>query len=151
MGYNPLIRGANPNISSRATSTGYQNGTGANMNACAPVSANTAGNIVYTDPSVESLVTSFVGLTQIALPSGASGQVVSDGRIENIPIDLGFAIGDAIYLGLTPGSLTNVKPDINATGWSEGMFVVFVGVVVPNEFDTEEQDIQLNRIIVGQL
>lgn len=150
MTYSPGFRGTIGKGSSRQTQSGYQNGTGSTMPVAAPVSTNASGQIILTDVSSEASVEAMVGLTSQSIPSAASGQVVSDGRLENIPLGLGFAVGDPIWVGLA-GTLTNVKPDLSVVGWSSGYFVIFVGVVTKNEFNPLNQDIQLLRQIVGQL
>lgn len=151
MGYNPTWQGAVGVGSSRQTQTLYQNGTVSTVPAATLVSQGTGANFLLMDVTDEVKVEAFLGLTSTSIPSSASGLVTSDGRIENIPLGLGFAIGDAIYAGLTPGSLTNVKPDLSVIGWNAGYFVIFIGVVVQNQFNPSNQDIQLFKQIVGQL
>ncbi len=131
--------------------SGYQNGTVSTMAVATPVSTNTSGQIVLTDVSDESLSEGWIGLTAVSLPSTAIGQVATDGRIQNIPSGLGFAVGDPIWVGNTPGTLTNVRPDLTVGGWVSGDYVLFVGVVVQNEYNPSNQDIQISRQIIGQL
>jgi hypothetical protein len=150
MGFNPLSQGAVFQGSSRQTQTLYQNGTGSTAPAATAVSQGTGNNFVLTDVTNETTVEAFVGLTSASIPNSASGLINSDGRLENIPLGLGFSIGDPIWVGLTPGSLTNVKPDLSVPGWAAGMFVIFIGVVVQNQFNPSNQDIQLLKQIVGQ-
>jgi hypothetical protein len=149
--YNPVWQGSTGVGSSRQTKTLYQNGTAFTISAATPVSQGTGLNILPVDVTDESSVEKFVGLADIDILSTASGLVVSDGRIENIPAGLGLATGDALWVGITPGSLTNVKPSLGVGGWSEGMFVIFIGVVVQNQFNPFEQDIQIFKQIVGEL
>lgn len=151
MSYSPLWRGKNSNGSAYGNASGYQNGTASTMPIGTAVSTNTSGQIVLTDVSNEALSEGWVGLTSVDLPTAASGLVSSDGRLQNIPSSLGFSVGDPIWVGPTPGSLTNVKPDLSAMGWASGDFVLFVGVVVSNEFNPSLQDIQLFRQVIGQL
>lgn len=150
MSYNPNFRGSAAKGSSRQTQTGYTNATGSTITAASPVYSNSSG-IGPLDVTNVAKVETFAGLVAADLPASAHGMVVSDGRVENIPLGLGFALGDAIWAGTTPGSLTNVKPDYSAPGWSAGMWVIFVGVVVVNEFDPLKQDIQLFKQKVGRL
>lgn len=150
MSYSPNYRGNSGKGSSRQTQTGYTNGTGSTISAASPV-YSTASGIGPLDVSSTATIEKFAGLVSADLPSAAHGLVVSDGRVENIPLGLGFALGDAIWAGTAPGSLTNVKPDYSAPGWSAGMWVIFLGVVVVNEFDPLKQDIQLFKQIVGRL
>ncbi len=152
MAYNPTIGiAATPKISGRQTQTGFQNGTGSSMTVATVVATNTSGQLILADVTNESTIEAMVGLVSVAtIPSAANGNVVSDGRLENIP-SLGFSVGDVLWLGTTPGTLTNVKPDLAQPGWASGDYVVFIGVVVQNEFNPSNQDIQLCRQIIGQL
>lgn len=150
MSYNPLYSGSNAAGTASGTATGYQNGTGSTIALGTVVSTNTSGQLVLTDVSNEALVEAWLGLSTMSIPSAANGQVISDGRLENISLGLGFSIGDPIWVGITPGSLTNVKPDLTVSGWVAGMFILFVGVVVKNQFNPSAQDIQLLRQIIGQ-
>lgn len=151
MGFNPTWQGTTGAGSSRQTQTLYQNGTGSTQPIAAVVSQGTGANFVLTDVSNEATVEAFLGLTAASIPNAASGLVCSDGRLENIPLGLGFAVGDALWVDLTPGGLTNVKPDLTVLGWTTGMFVIFIGVVVQNQFNPSNQDIQLFKQIIGQL
>lgn len=150
MGYSPLFRGSSSNAPASSAATGYQNGTGSTMSVASAVSTNGSGQLVLTDVTSESSVEGWLGLVAESIPSAATGLVASDGRLQNIPA-LGFSIGDPVWVGLSPGSLTNVKPDLSAPGWSSGYWVLFVGVVVQNEFNPSQRDIQLCRQIIGQL
>jgi hypothetical protein len=150
MSYSPNFRGTSAAVPATATSTGYQNAVGGSVAVATAVSTNASGQFVLTDVTDESSSEGWLGLTAETIPNAATGQVMSDGRLINIP-NLGFSNGDPIWVGLTPGSLTNVKPDLSQPGWAEGMWVLFVGVVVQNEFNSLQQDIQLCRQIIGQL
>lgn len=151
MGFNPTWQGPTGAGSSRQTQTLYQNGSGGTIQTATAVSQGTGANVVLLDVSSEAKVEAFVGLSAATTPNAASGLICSDGRLENIPLGLGFAVGDPIWAGTTPGSLTNIKPDLSASGWFAGMFVIFIGVVVQNQFNPSNQDIQLLRQIIGQL
>lgn len=151
MSYSPLYRGKSSTGTASGSASGYQNGTGSTMPIATAVSTNTAGQIVLTDVSSEALSEGWLGLVEDALPTSAFGQVATDGRLQNIPLGLGFAIGDPIWVGNSPGTLTNVRPDLSGIGWSRDMYILFVGVVVQNEFNPALQDIQLFRQIIGQL
>jgi uncharacterized protein YbaA (DUF1428 family) len=151
MSYSPLFRGAAANAPANSTATGYQNGTVSTIAVATAVSTNTSGQMILTDVSNETTVEAWLGLASQSTPTTANGLVVSDGRLQNIPMSLGFSVGDPIWVGFSPGSLTNVKPDLSVPGWSSGYFVLFVGVVVQNEFNPSEQDIQLCRQLIGQL
>jgi hypothetical protein len=150
MGYNPSFAGTVANGSSRQTqSGGFTNGTGSTIAIGTPVSTNTVGNMVLLDVTNEALVNAFIGLTSIRVPANAEGLVVNAGRLEGI--NLGFSVGDPVYAGITPGSLTNIKPDLTVSGWNSGDFVIFLGCYVKNQFTSGLYDIQLMPTIVGQL
>lgn len=146
MSYNPTFSG-----SSSQTQTSYTNSSGSTIGATTPVAVNTGGTIVPVDVSNEATIESWVGLTLQAIPNTNAGVVVNGGRVLNISLGLGFAVGDAIWVGNTPGTLTNVKPDLTVIGWSPGYYVLFVGVVVKNAANPSLQDLQISRQIIGQL
>ena len=150
MSYSPNFRGSNSTVPAAATSTGYQNAVGGSVSVGTAVSTNGSNQFVLTDVTSESSAEAWIGLASEAMPNAATGQVMSDGRLINIPA-LGFSNGDPVWVGASPGTLTNVKPDTSNPGWSAGMWVLFVGVVVQNEFNPSQQDIQLCRQIIGQL
>jgi hypothetical protein len=151
MSYSPLFRGKSSSGTAFGSASGYQNGTGSSMSIATAVSTNLSGQIVLTDVSDEALSEGWIGLVEDLLPSTAYGQIATDGRLQNIPSGLGFAIGDPIWVGNSPGALTNVRPDLSGLGWASGDYILFVGVVVQNEFNPSIQDIQLSRQIIGQL
>jgi hypothetical protein len=146
MTYSPNFFNIQSNGTSRGIVTNFQAAT--NLSKCTPVSVNTNSQLVLVNISSESLVQAIVGLTNIYIPSGASGPVIDSGRIEDISTS--FAIGDAVYINFD-GTLTNVKPDLDVAGFSSGMFCVFVGVVVKNEFNPSLKDIKLMISVIGQL
>lgn len=151
MAYNPLYRGTTSKAPARANQSGYQNGTLADILMAKPVSANASGQIVLADVSNETSVSRFIGISKALIPTGSNGQVVSGGRAEAIGAGLsGFALGDAVYVGKN-GTLINVRPDIGVASFVALDWVIFLGVVVKNEFDPGEKDIQLMIEVVGQL
>lgn len=148
MTYSPRFRGSSANASSRQTKSGYQNGTGSTLAQGTPVATDATGQLINVDPANESTVLSIVGLAAADIPSAASGEVVDAGRLEKITTS--FAIGDAIYVGKT-GNLINTKPSLGSYGFVSGDFVIFVGVIVKNEFDVSAKDIKLMLSVIGQL
>jgi len=149
MSYSPLFRGANGKTSARSTETGYQNGTGSTLTKATPVATNASGQLVKADVSTEALSLAFVGLCGLDIPSAATGMISNAGRLENITTS--FAVGDPVWLGKTAGTLTNINPNEGIGGFVEGDFVIFVGVIVKNEFNGSLKDIQLMLQVVGQL
>lgn len=149
MSYSPFFFNQQAKGASRATGANFQNGSGSTLALGVPVSVNTSSLLLSLDVTSEASVQAIVGLTSIALPNGASGAVTDNGRLENITTS--FSVGDAVYAGKsTP--LTNSKPNIgDGQGFAEGDFVVFIGVVVKNEFNPSLLDLKLMISVIGQL
>jgi hypothetical protein len=146
--YSPNFRGYTGKGSSRQLQTSFQNGTVSQINKSIPVSVNTSSQIEPIDVSDEASVLAMVGLAGEDIPSAATGLVVDTGRLEEVTT--AFAYGDAVYVSKT-GGLTNVKPEIGVGSFVEGDFVIFVGVIVKNEFNPLKKDIKLMLSVIGQL
>lgn len=143
MSYSPIYRGSTNSAtsrSSRSLSTNYQNGSGGTLIQCTPVACNASGQLIAVDPSNEATIMQFIGVCGESIPNAASGSVYDGGRLENVSI--GFSVGDAIYLSKA-GFLTNVKPSEGVGGFVSGDFVVFIGLVVKNEFNALQKDLKL--------
>lgn len=151
MAYNPLYRGKTAKAPSRSIATGYTNGTLSGMLMTKPVSTDATGQIALCDVSSENSVSRFVGITAEPIPSAASGSVISGGRAEALSANIaGFSLGDPVYVGKN-GTLIKTRPDIGVSGFVAGDWIIFLGVVVKNEFDAMEKDIQLMIEVIGQL
>jgi len=152
MSYTPyfLNKDAAGNVQgSRTTSTNFQNGSGSTLAKATLVAVNTNSHLVPVSVTDESTVSSIVGMTSMSIPNGAIGSVVDNGRLENVSTL--FSLGTALYLN-KDGSLTDVKPDYGGiSGWAAGDFIIFVGVVVQNEFNGSLKDIKLMISVIGQL
>ena len=148
MSYNPTAQGTKFQGSSRSIATGYQNGSVASFGVATPVSVNSAGQITALNVTSEASVDSFVGLTQFAIPSAASGQVVSQGRLENAQTI--FSVGTPLWINYD-GTLTNIQPDASIAGWATGSWCIYIGIVVQNEFNSSLQDILVHWEIIGQI
>jgi len=151
MSFSPNFRGTKANatsISSRSGSTNYVNGTGVQLNKATVVAVDSNGSLIKVNPSIESQVSAIIGVTGEDILASASGSVVHTGRLENISTT--FAIGSPIYLDKN-GDLIDVKPEIGISGFSIGDFVVFVGVIVKNEFNPLWKDLKVMLSVVGQL
>lgn len=148
MSYSPNFRGNQGKGSSRQLSTNFQNASGGTLIQATPVSVNTSGQLIAMDVSSEAIVSAIVGVCGIDIPNSATGAVVDCGRLENVV--LGFSVGDPIWVSKA-GFLTNVKPNIGVGGFLAGDFVIFIGVIVKNEFNALQKDIQLMVSITGQL
>jgi len=149
MSYSPAFFNANSNGQAKATGSNFQNGSGSSISKGVPVSVLASNSqLSLVDVSSEISVQAIVGLCGIAIPNGATGNVVDNGRLQDVSTSFNF--GDALYIA-KDGSLTNVKPDLGSNGFTDGDFVVFVGVVVKNEFNSSLKDIKLMISVIGQL
>jgi hypothetical protein len=148
MTYSPNFRGTEAKGYTRVTQSGYTNGTLSTITIGTPVSINGSGVLTPVDVTSEASVSSMVGAAAENIASAATGAVADDGRIQNITT--AFNIGDALYVDKT-GALTNIKPDIGVNGFTHGDFVVFAGVIVPNETNISLKDLKLVLCVVGQL
>lgn len=148
MTYSPFFINKQGSGSSRAVTTNFQNGSGGTLAMGSPVAINTSGQLIVPNVSTEAHIQAMVGLTGISIPNAATGAVVQSGRLEEVTTS--FAIGDSFYLSKT-GGLTNVKPDIGVGGFVAGDFVVFLGVVVKNEFNAILKDFKIMMSVIGQL
>lgn len=148
MSYSPYFLNQSSSGSSRSTVANFQNGSGAILQKATVVSVNTSSQLVKADINSENLIQAIVGITSIQIPNGAIGSVIDNGRLEDITIS--FSIGDAVYVNFD-GTLTNIKPDLSIAGFTNGMFCVFVGVVVKNEFNSSLKDLKLMISVIGQL
>lgn len=148
MGYSPFFLNQQSNGSSKGTGSNFQSAHGSVMLKALPVSVNTNSQIVPVNVSNETSVQAIVGLTNANIPTGANGSVMDTGRLQNVTSS--FAFGDALYIA-KDGTLTNVKPEIGVGGFTDGDFVVFIGVLVRNEFNGSLKDIKLMISVIGQL
>lgn len=148
MSYSPLFRGNSAKGSVGQVQSGYQNGTGSTIAQGTPVTINGSGQVVPIDVTVDAQATGIVGLVAADLPSAASGQVIDNSRLENV--SMGFSVGDILYVSKS-GFLTNLVPDYGVGGFSAGDWVIYVGVVVQNEFNPSQIDIVVSISARGQL
>lgn len=148
MTYSPNFRGNNSLGSSRSTSTGYTNAGMIALNQASPLSIDTNGKVLLVDVSSDISVHRFVGLASKDIPGVATGEVVDSGRLENVVI--GYAVGDALWVSKA-GFLINQPPAAGVNGFVSGDHVIFVGVIVKNQFDISKKDIKLMIEKVGKL
>ncbi len=148
MTYSPVSFGPNSTGSAASLQTTYQNGTGSTIAIGTPVSVNTSGQLALVDVTSDQSVAGIVGLMAQSTPTTAYGLVCDSGRLENVTTS--FSVGDAIYIN-TDGTLTNVRPSVGVGSWAEGMYCVFVGVLVKNQFNPSNTDIKIYMEVVGQL
>lgn len=151
MSYSPYFfnKNASGTVSgSRGTITNFQNGSGSTLAKATLVAVNASSQLVPVSVVSEATVLTIVGMTSMSIPNAAIGAVQDNGRLEDVASS--FSIGDALYLG-KDGLLTNLKPEIGVAGFVEGDFVIFVGVLVKNEFNVSLKDIKLMISVIGQL
>jgi hypothetical protein len=148
MSYSPFFRGSQGKGSGRSTCTNFQNGTIGTLLPGTPVCINASSQLVFLDMTDQASVQNLVGLVTSRIPIGAIGPVTDNGRLENITMP--FSIGDALYINYD-NTLTTTKPDLAQPGFVPGMFCIFIGVVVKNEFDPLLKDIKLMISVIGEL
>lgn len=124
------------------------NGSGSAMSKLLPVRANTSGELDTVDPTIEAEALAILGITKESILSGATGQVVSHGRVNDVTTSAVF--GDAVYLSKT-GGVTNVQPDIGVGGFVAGDIVIKLGVIAKNEANPVLKDLEVNIELIGQL
>lgn len=149
MTYSPNFRGNTNKVGADKLTSTYVNGSGGTLTQGTPVSVNTISTLVGIDVSDDNSVARFVGLVTVDLPIAATGSVADAGRLEDVG-SLGFNLGDSLYVSKT-GFLTSTKPDIGVNGFTDGDWVIFIGVVVKNQFDNSKKDIKLAIEKVGKL
>lgn len=148
MSFSPLFRGSVAKGSTRQLQSTFQNGSLSTLDKGTVVSVDTSGQIDKVDVSDENSVLGIVGVLGEDTPSAASGLVVDSGRVEDV--SMAFSVGSALYLDIN-GDLSDQKPEIGVGGFDSGDFVVFVGVVVKNEFNPTLKDIKIMISVIGQL
>lgn len=148
MSYSSAFRGLIGRGSSRQLQTGYQNASGSTLAQATPITINGSSQLVGVDVSSSASANKILGLCSTSIPNSASGEVVDHGRLENVSV--GFSVGDALYVSKA-GFLTNVVPSVGVGGFVAGDWVVFVGVVVKNEFNNLQLDIVISIQVRGVL
>lgn len=137
------IGSANAGISST-----IENNTGSTIIKATPVRLNSFGDVETIDVAVEDEALAVIGITSEDIGDGASGTIVTAGKVVDITTTATF--DDLMYVSKS-GTLTNVKPDIGVSGFVAGDFVVAVGVIAKNESNPVNKDLIVNVQIIGQL
>lgn len=125
-----------------------ENNTGSTIVKATPIRIDSLGDIATIDLSVEDESLAIVGVTSESISDGASGTIVTSGKVTDITTTATF--DDIMYVSKT-GTLTNIKPDIGVSGFAAGDFVISVGVISKNETNPSLKDLTVNIQIVGQL
>lgn len=126
--------------SSRQVARNYINGSGSTLVQTTPLSVLSSGLVTTLDLTSKVSVDAFVGCYSIDTPNAASAQVADSGLIENITTS--YSVGAAVWASKT-GGLTNSPPTIGTNGFISGDYVLFVGVIVQNEFDNTKKDLKI--------
>lgn len=131
-----------------ATIINMTNDSGSMIPVLYGVSSGVDGQAKATDVAVESDALSFVGIAVANIPDSSSGQIIISGKLENITTSMAF--GDPVYLAKT-GGLTSTKPSIGVGGFSDGDFVIRIGVIARNTNNPSNKDLIISFDIEGQL
>jgi len=98
--------------------------------------------------SIESQASGAAGVVSQNILDGASGPVITSGKVSDITTSAAF--GDLMYIDKT-GILTNIKPSIGVNSFVSGDFVVSIGVIAKNADNPINKDLVIMVDIVGQL
>lgn len=148
MSYSPAFFNQNSGGNSKATGSQFQNVSGSTLAVGTPVCVNASSQLILVDVSDEAAVKAIVGVAGDSIPNAASGQILDNGRLQNITTS--FAVRSVLYIDKS-GALTDQAPEIGTAGFTDGDFVVLVGVVVKNEFNPSNKDLKLMISVIGQL
>ena len=149
MAYSPFSFNPESLGSARSLVTDYTNASAITAipqaQAC---SINSSGLLVPLDVSMQSSWQNFVGYANVRIPPSTLGQIIANGRLQNITTS--YPVGTALYVD-TNGNPTNVIPTYGVNGFAAGDMIIFMGVLVPNEANPSEIDIALFTQMVGVL
>jgi hypothetical protein len=120
--------------------TNAENQSGQTIPILSVVSIDATGRIKQTDVSVEAEAKSLCGITLQSIADNSTGEIATDGIVENITTSLTF--GDLVYLSKT-GTLTNIIPEIGIGGFVAGDAVIRVGVIARNAANPSNKDLVL--------
>jgi len=134
-------------IDSFSIKSNLLNSSGLTIQRHSPVRIGTSGDMSVIDVSVDSHALGVVGIASDIINSGTYGNVVTHGKIQNIT---SFNLGDFIYVSKS-GGLTNILPSYGVGGFTDGDWVIRVGVIGKNEEDPLLMDLFINFQIVGKL
>ena len=148
MTYNPNFSGSGTVPASQALRNTELNNTGSTLAQLTPVKITLDGNLGTIDVSVESDVHALAGIVDENIPNGASGNIITSGRVLNISTSAAF--GMPLYLSKS-GGVTDTIPDIGVGGFVAGDFVVSLGIVAKNAVSPSNKDLIVRILILGQL
>jgi len=133
---------------SMAIKTQLINNSGATIQPITPIRLNAVGQLALIDPSNQDQVFDGIGLTSASIANGTSGDVVTDGRIENVTT--AYNVGSTLYVSKI-GILTDQKPTIGTNGFVSGDYIVVAAKVVANIDTPANKDVIVNYKIIGTL
>lgn len=126
----------------------FVNASGDDLDALTPVCQNADGELEVIDPSSESDISSYLGITTAAILDGAIGTVALGGLLKNVTTS--FDINDTLYLSKT-GELTSIPPEIGVGGFAAGDYVLKIGKVTLNSENPLQKNIKLEGLPYYQL
>jgi hypothetical protein len=150
MTYSPAWRGNTATGTILGIESSLRNGTALTISKYSPVAINGSGDIQKSDATNEALSFSSIGILKADCSASAVGDIVTSGRIIDVDMPT-FSFGDAIYIGSTPGTLTNIKPTDGIDGFIAGNYVVRIGMILKNETDPLKKDLFVSLMMCGQL
>ena len=151
MAYSPFSFNPESTGSAESITTTYTNNSSSTaIPQAMAVAANSAGLLVPLDVTNEASVNNMVGYANVRIAASATGPVISTGRLKLYTNSNSYALGTPLYVGLDANP-TNIVPSIGVNGFTSGDYIVFMGVLVPNEVNPSEFDISLFTQIVGAL
>lgn len=124
------------------------NGTAGVLASLTPVTINFLGTMQNLDVSTEDSALRVVGLTGQSINPGATGVVVTSGRMLDVPLP--FNIGDYVYVSKS-GGLQSTLPSPDVDGFVSGDYIIRVGVMAKNDSNPSKKDMFVNISIIGQL
>lgn len=119
-----------------------------------PVIMNTDGEFEEVDISFETALHIF-GITETAVNSGASGSIITHGRLEDVTLTA--SLGDVLYVkpdGSLIGSsefTVGTGPTVGNDGYILNDYSIRVGVVGKNLADPFKKDIIVNVQVLGRI
>lgn len=144
--YQAIINEASGN--SNRIRSNLRNDSGSTIPKLTPVCLNTSGKLKLIDVAVQNDALKFVGITENDIPNASFGNIVTNGKIENITTSFDF--GDYVYVSKA-GGLTNILPSEGVDGFVSEDYVLRVGVISQNETNPLNKDLIINMTIVGQV
>lgn len=133
---------------SEQTKTTAINNSGSAIANGTPVGIDSLGGLQLINVSNEASVKAFVGVVSASISNGASGDIITSGRMENVTTS--FAIGDVVYISKT-GGITNQAPESGVNSFVSGDFAIKLGIIMKNRTNPLNKDFLVSPLNLGQL